>query len=129
MVLAGSRLRHTNRRRGFQVTLSDVTTRAKAAALGGVGPRHARRSEAADKCPPSASYTVTHDRESSGRSYAATRPFLPVMRDRGSALAGGRGRTGTDPAETADAGLSRWGDAETADAGLSRWGDTQGTLY
>jgi hypothetical protein len=49
---------------------------------------------------------VTRDRASAGRSYEA--PVVPSRSrvGRESALAGGRGRTGTDPDETAGAGLS-----------------------
>jgi hypothetical protein len=80
-----------------------VTKRFEAAALGGVVPRHARRPEAADRCPSSASFAITRDRESAGRSYEA-----PVVSSRhawaGRARAGPRPRTdGGDPVETADA--------------------------
>jgi hypothetical protein len=44
---------------------------AQAAALGGVGPRHARRSEAADRWVPITPCMVTRDRESADQSYEA----------------------------------------------------------
>jgi hypothetical protein len=95
-----------------------VTPGAKAAALGGVGPRHARRPEAADRWSPGVLFPVTRDRESAGHSYEA--PVVPSRSRAGreSALAGGRGRTGGDPAETAAAGTDARDPAETAAAGM-----------
>jgi hypothetical protein len=82
---------------------------AKAAALGGVGPRHACRPEAADRWRPVISCMITRDRESAGRSYEAPGCLLSVTGGSGE-RAGRRPRTdGGDPVKTADAGRADGG--------------------
>jgi hypothetical protein len=83
----------------------EANASAKAAALGGVGPRHARRPEAADRWPSGfpAWSLVTE------RALAAPMKH-PVVASRsrvgrGSALAGGRGRTGRTPPRQPSPGL------------------------
>jgi hypothetical protein len=107
-----------------------VTEGAKAVALGGVGPRHARRPEAADRWSPITPCMVTRDRESAGRAYEAPGRLLTVARGPGE-RAGRRPRTdGEDPAETAAAERSTWqpvrASAETAAAELSTLATREG---
>jgi hypothetical protein len=98
------------RRQSLELPPDDMhgfTVKAKAAALGGVGPRHARRPEAADRWSPGRFCMVTRDRASAGRAYEAPGCLLSVTRGQGE-RAGRRPRTdGGDPGETADAGSSR----------------------
>jgi hypothetical protein len=75
-----------------------MTASGKAAALGGVGPRHARRPEAADRWPPVAPSRslVTERALAAPMKHPAVSSRSRVGRE--SALAGGRGRTGGTPA-------------------------------